>query len=101
MPTPTTLEEIIRGLVGRGELSNLSLSMNGSHTKWRASFVPCSVFGQSFAEDVDPIKALMTALTDVKLKSRKAPLHADPRVASIPQEIADAQATDAEIDALM
>lgn len=96
----TTLEDTIRGIAERGELSNLSLSMNSSHTKWRASFVPCSVFGQSFAEDVDPIKALMTALTTVKLK-RKAPLHADPRVASIPQEIADAQATEDEIDALM
>jgi hypothetical protein len=98
--TTATLEETIRQLAARGEISNISLAMNGSHTRWRACFVPCSTFGQSFAEDEDPIKALMTALTTVKLKTRKPRTLDDPRVEVIPQETQDAN-PDADIDALM
>lgn len=64
------LEEAIRQLAARGEISNLSLTLNASCTKWRAGFTPCSVFGNSFAEDADPCKALLLALTTIKLKTR-------------------------------
>jgi len=64
------LEDTIRQLAARGEISNLSLSLNASGTRWRAGFTPCSVFGNSFAEDADPCKALHLALTTIKLKTR-------------------------------
>jgi hypothetical protein len=71
MPTPT-LDDVIRELARRGEISDISLSMNASGTKWRASFVPCSRFGRSVAEDEDPVKALTLAL-GVKLAKRREP----------------------------
>ena len=79
----TTLDQTIRDLAARGEISDISLSMNATHTKWRACFVPCSVFGQSFAEDEDPVKALLLALSSAKLASKKP---RNPRVKGIPQE---------------
>lgn len=79
MTTPT-LEETIRNLVARGDLSHVSLAMNSSHTKWRASFTPCSTFGTTFSENEDPVKALMLAITTTKLKTR------NPRVKPIAQE---------------
>ncbi len=115
--TPT-LEETIRGLAARGEISDLSLSMNSSHTKWRACYVPCSQFGQSFAEDLDPIKAIMMALTTIKLKSKRAPTDREIAAADalstakidqatvdvVPDEYLagiQARTTEAEIDDLM
>jgi hypothetical protein len=95
-----TLEQTIRDLAARGEISDLSLAMNASHTMWRACFVPCSVFGQSFAEDVDPVKALLLALSSAKLASKKL---RNPRVKGISQEpitVEGAEVGD-EIDALM
>lgn len=64
------LEMAIRQLAARGEISNLSLTMNATGTKWRACFAPCSVFGLSYAEDADPCKALQLAMTTIKLKTR-------------------------------
>lgn len=93
---PTSLEQTIRDLAARGEISDISLSMNATHTKWRACFVPCSVFGQSFAEDVDPVKALLLALSSTKLASKKP---RNPRVKSIPQDtIVVENTTSAEVD---
>lgn len=66
------LENKIRELAARGEISDIGLSRNGTNTKWRASFVPCSTFGISYAEDDDPVKALILAF-GAKLKSRKLP----------------------------
>ena len=98
MLTPT-LEQTIRDLAARGEISDLSLSMNPSHTKWRACFVPCSTFGQSFAEDVDPVKALMLAMSTAKLSSKKPRVRNDPHVESIPQKtIVVENTTSAEVD---
>jgi hypothetical protein len=101
-----TLEQTIRDLAARGEISDLSLSMNASHTKWRAVLVPCSQFSMSVAEDVDPVKALMMAM-NVKLASKKP---RNPRVRGIQQETIVVENTtsaevecspDADIDALM
>src|ERR1700744_531069 len=89
----TTLEEAIREIADRGELSGISLSLNPSHTKWRASFTPCSVFGIAFAEDEDPVKALMTAISGPVLKSPR--IKVDGRlkesVDTIPQEVVEVE----------
>lgn len=68
----SNLEDMIRDLAKRGELSHVSVALNGSGTQWRASFAPCSVFGVTFAEDKDPVKALTLAMEGTKLK-RRAP----------------------------
>lgn len=83
------LEQAIRELAARGEISDLGLTMNGKGTLWRATFVPCSVFGQSFAEDADPCKALLLALTTVKLRKKRTPTKDSLVVGVIPQETVD------------
>ena len=45
---------------------------------WRASFTMCSHFGVSFAEDKDPVEALMLAFTSAKLKKPRATLNLKP-----------------------
>lgn len=89
----TTLEEAIRECAGRGELSGVSLSLNPSHTKWRASFTPTSVFGISFAEDEDPVKALLMAISGPVLKSPR--IKVDGRLKesadSIPQSVVEVE----------
>lgn len=89
----TTLDEAIREVVGRGELSHISIGMNSSHTKWRASFTPTSIFGISFAEDEDPIKALLMAIGGPVLKSPR--LKIDGRlkesVDNIPQPVVEVE----------
>jgi len=57
-----TLEELIRALAARGSLSHISLAMNSSGTKWRGTYAPAKTFGVSYAEDADPIKALILAM---------------------------------------
>lgn len=100
----TTLDETIRGLVARGDLTHLSLTPSQNGKLWRASFSPSSVFGSSFAEDADPIAALIRAMTTMKLKSR-APSDRElaAREARAPAVIEQAmvEVTDAEVDALM
>ncbi len=66
----SNLEDLIRELAKRGELSNISISRNGSNTSWRASFTPCSAFGVSYAEDKDPVKAIMVACDAAKIRKR-------------------------------
>lgn len=89
--TDVGLEETIRQLAARGEISNLSLSKNGTGSKWRACFAPCSVFGLSYAEDPDPCVALQRALTSVKLKTRKAHVKDQDLVSTIPQSIVEVE----------
>jgi len=84
------LEETIRNLAARGEISNLSLSMNATGTKWRACFAPCSVFGLSYAEDADPCKAIHLAMTTMKLKTRTRVKDQD-IVSTIPQETVEVE----------
>ena len=112
-PTPT-LEQTILALAARGEISDLGLSRNSSNTKWRAHFTPTSVFGASFAEDEDPIKALILAMGNIKLKSKPTTVEVIPQsLVEIEKTIAadmitvdvakmaGAERVDPDIDALM
>lgn len=67
MKTPT-LEDVIRDLAKRGEISHISLTPSQNGKLWRGSFAMCSRFGISYAEDADPVKALIIACTTAKLK---------------------------------
>lgn len=93
MPT-LTLEETIRALANAGNLSTISLAMNPSYTKWRASYAPTKTFGVAFAEDEDPVKAILLAIG-----KRPAGLR-NPRVEPIKQKTVDVT-KEADIDALM
>ena len=77
MTTPT-LEDTIRSLAARGEISHISLTPSQGGRMWRASFTMCSHFGVSFAEDKDPVEALMLAFTSAKLKKPRATLNLKP-----------------------
>jgi hypothetical protein len=88
MPT-LTLEETIRALANAGNLSSISISMNSSYTKWRASYAPTKVFGVAFAEDDDPVKAILLAIG-----KRPSGLR-NPRVEPIKQKTVDVEALDA------
>jgi hypothetical protein len=65
-----TLEEVLRDLAKRGEISHISLTPSQDGKLWRASFTMCSKFGASFAEDADPARAIILACTTAKLKPR-------------------------------
>jgi hypothetical protein len=65
-----SLEETIRDLAQRGEISHISL-VPTAHG-WRATFAACSIFGNSFAEDKDPCTAIMLACDTAKIR-RRAP----------------------------
>lgn len=65
-----SLEETIRDIVARGELTHFSLTPSQGGRMWRASFTPASTFGNTISEDADPIKALMMAFTTTKMKRR-------------------------------
>lgn len=97
---PTTVDDVLRDLAKRGEISHISLVPSQNGKLWRASFAMCSVFGISFAEDADPAKAIILACTSAKLKK--------PRVAIKETAIrlsettkAPAKATEDEIESLM
>lgn len=86
MPT-LTLEETIRALANAGNLSSISLAMNPSFTKWRASYAPTKIFGVAFAEDEDPVKAILLAIG-----KRPAGLR-NPRVEPIKQKTIEVERT--------
>lgn len=67
----TTLEDRIRELAARGELTHVSLAPSGK--KWMASYAPASVFGTSQAEHADPVQAILDAFDGIKLKRRSTP----------------------------
>jgi len=69
------LEETIRGLAGRGELSHISLAFSATSNKFRAVFTPCSRYGNSIGEDDDPVKAVMLACAAIKVRPPKQPSH--------------------------
>lgn len=64
------LEAKIHELAQRGEISHISLSPSQDGKMWRGSYAMCSKFGVSFAEDADPVKALLLSMTTAKLKPR-------------------------------
>lgn len=74
MATPS-LEDVLRDLAQRGELSHISLTPShaGKKTRWRASFAMCSKFGISYAEDDDPAKAIILACTTAKMRPVRTP----------------------------
>lgn len=71
MATPS-LEDTIRDLAKRGEISHISLVPSQGGRMWRASFAMCSMWGVSHAEDADPVRAIMVALTTAKMKKPRA-----------------------------
>jgi len=48
-----TLEDTLRDLAKRGEITHISLTPSAKG--WRASFSPSSITGASFGEDRDPV----------------------------------------------
>lgn len=69
-----TLEELIRDMAQRGELTHLSLSPvhDGKKHTWAASFCAASpIGGYTFILDDDPAEALCRAITETKLRKRK------------------------------
>lgn len=104
--TTITLEDAIRNLATRGEISHISLTPSQNGTKWRGSYAMSSKFGVSFAEDADPVKALMLAMTTGSVKARP-PTKRDTDAAearstgSIPQETTDANPVADEFADLM
>jgi hypothetical protein len=67
-----SLEDVLRDLAKRGEISHISLAPSQNGRQWRASFAMCSKFGVSFAEDADPAKAIILACTTAKMKPQRA-----------------------------
>lgn len=65
----STLEETLRDLATRGEITHISLVP--SKQGWRATYAPASIFGNSIAEDRDPVKAILMACEAAKVKRRK------------------------------
>lgn len=80
------LEEVIRDLAARGELTHLSLAPNPSAKGWRATFSPASVFGVCHGADLDPVKAILLAIDGAKIK-RRAPFKDDARIAQPDVEV--------------
>lgn len=72
------LEDTLRDLAKRGEISHISLVPSQNGKAWRGSFAMCSHFGVSFAEDADPVKAVLLACTTAKLKKPRAKIDVKP-----------------------
>jgi len=83
--TTQTLEDLLRDLAKRGEISHISLTPSQNGKLWRGSFTMCSHFGVSLAEDADPVQALMLALTSAKLKKPRAKLDLKPNAGPEPK----------------
>ncbi len=85
-----TVDDVLRDLAKRGEISHLSLVPSQGGKLWRASFAMCSHFGVSFAEDADPAKAIILACTSAKLKKPRVSLSEKAsRLATSAQDIED------------
>ena len=84
--TAKSLEDTLRDLAARGEISHISLVPSQSGKMWRGSFAMCSHFGVSFAEDKDPVQALMLVLTSAKLKKPRASINLKPEPEPTPKD---------------
>src|ERR1700679_3690449 len=62
----TTLEDLIRNLAARGEISSIGLYFSPTEGKWVATFALCSKFGLTSVAHVDPCEALRLALSATK-----------------------------------
>lgn len=69
-----SLEDAIREMAARGEITHLSLTPRGKN--WGASFSPASSMGNAFGEDKDPVEAIFQAFEEIKLR-RPRKLHVD------------------------
>lgn len=72
------LETTLHDLAARGDITHLSLVPSQDGKLWRACYAPASVFGHTFAEDKDPVKAIMMAFKTTKLKSRAPRMRDEP-----------------------
>lgn len=72
-----TLDDLIRSMAARGELSHLSLALKLDGSGWRASFSPASNWTVSIAEHRDPATALQMAIEDAKVKRAPRKVIAD------------------------
>lgn len=94
-----SLEDTIHDLVRAGELSYISVAPSQDGKKFRAVFAMCSKFGNSFAEDADPVKAILLAISTVKTKKPPRTIDLKPtREADLPTHdglIAAAEAVEA------
>lgn len=98
------LEELIRDVASRGELTHLSLTPrkiekgeNKFVNGWGATFAPASVMGNTFAESTDPVEALKQCIEDARMR-RKAPF-ADGEGAKVkPKRSGPAQRPAADVD---
>lgn len=66
------LEDAIRQMVGKGELTHLSLIPAG-RDGWSASFSPASAFGSVQVTADDPVEALVEALNWKPPRKSSAP----------------------------
>lgn len=80
------LEELIRDVAQRGELTHLSLTPRRMEIEegsnkfvhgWSATLAPSSSTGNTFGFDPDPVKALKTAIEEARLR-RRSPNAAPP-----------------------
>lgn len=87
------LAEMIRAAAKSGNLTHIAVVPSQDGKMFRALFAPAKQFGVRYAEDADPVTALLLAMKqDVKPK-RTAPLAAkNPLV--IPQETVDTEGLD-------
>lgn len=84
----TTLEDRIRDLAKRGELTHVSLAPTLNGKGWKAAYSPSSVFGNSIAEHADPVQAILAAFDGIKLK-RRAATNMKPTPEPTPEEAYD------------
>ena len=66
------LEDLLRDLAARGELTHLSIvavaGKGPGGVVYSGSFTPAAQFGHGFSRDADPVKAIFEAVRDKSLK---------------------------------
>ena len=78
-----TLEDMIRQLAERGELTHLSLAARDG--VFYANYAPASTSGYARTSDADPVEALKSALKEAPVRF-KTPRHRDtPEVDAAPE----------------
>jgi hypothetical protein len=75
-----SLEDILRGLAKRGELSYLSIIPRGD--EFSASYSPASNWGHGHGQDTDPVKAILDAIRFASPVRKRKP-DVDPEVAEL------------------
>ena len=79
---PKSLEDTLRGLAKRGEITYLSILSNGNG--FRATYSPAMNWGHGFGESDDPVVAIQAAIKNYGEPGRaKVDIDADPEVAEL------------------